>query len=54
MAVAEYGHFRQLLGLLEQLNVDPDAAMRPFAPALDAFHARTRPADGLKDWSRPT
>jgi hypothetical protein len=48
MAVAEYGHFRQLLGRLEQLNVDPDAAMRPFVPALDAFHARTRPADWLE------
>ena len=37
-----------MLGLLEQLNVDPDAAMRPFVPALDAFHARTRPADWLE------
>jgi ferritin-like protein len=48
MAVTEYGHFRMLLGRLEQLNVDPDAAMRPFVPALDAFHARTRPADWLE------
>lgn len=48
MAVTEYGHFRQLLGRLEQLDVDPDAAMRPFVPALDAFHARTRPADWLE------
>ncbi len=48
MAVAEYGHYRRLLGRLEQLNVDPDAAMRPFVPALDAFHARTRPADWLE------
>jgi tRNA-(MS[2]IO[6]A)-hydroxylase (MiaE)-like len=48
MAVAEYGHFRQLRGRLEQLNVDPDAAMRPFVSALDAFHARTRPADWLE------
>jgi hypothetical protein len=48
IAVAEYGHYRQLLGRLEQLNVDPDAAMRPFVPALDAFHARTRPADWLE------
>jgi hypothetical protein len=48
MAVTQYGHFRQLHGRLEQLNVDPDAAMRPFVPALDAFHAATRPADWLE------
>jgi len=48
IAVGEYGHYRQLLGRLEQLNVDPDAAMRPFVPALDAFNARTRPADWLE------
>jgi hypothetical protein len=48
MAVAEYGHFRRLLRRLEELNVDPGTAMQPFVLALDAFHARTRPADWLE------
>jgi len=48
MAVAEYGHFRQLRRRLEELDADPDAAMQPFVQALDAFHARTRPADWLE------
>lgn len=48
MAVAEYGHFRKVLRRLEELDADPDAAMRPFMQTLDAFHARTRPADWLE------
>jgi tRNA-(MS[2]IO[6]A)-hydroxylase MiaE-like protein len=48
MAVAEYGHFRRLLRRLEELDVDPSTAMQPFVQALDAFHARTRPADWLE------
>jgi len=48
MAVAEYGHFRRLLRRLEELDVDPGTAMQPFVAALDAFHARTRPADWLE------
>jgi hypothetical protein len=48
MAVAEYGHFRRLLRRLEELDVDPSIAMQPFVLALDAFHARTQPADWLE------
>jgi hypothetical protein len=48
MAVAEHARFRQVLGRLEELDADPDAAMRPFMQQLDAFHARTRPADWLE------
>ena len=48
MAVAEHGHFRRLLRRLEELDVDPSTAMQPFVQALDAFHARTRPADWLE------
>jgi hypothetical protein len=48
MAVAEYGRFRLVLRRLEELDADPDAAMRPFIPQLDAFNARTRPADWLE------
>ncbi len=48
MAVAEYGHFRRLLRRLEELDVDPSTAMQPFVQAVDAFHARTQPADWLE------
>ncbi len=48
MAVAEYGHFRLLCDQLTALGAQPDQAMLPFAPALDAFHARTAPADWLE------
>ena len=48
MAVAEYGRFRLLLRRLEELDADPDAAMRPFMQQLDAYHASTRPADWLE------
>jgi hypothetical protein len=48
MAVAEFGHFRLLCEQLAALGAQPDQAMLPFAPALDAFHARTAPADWLE------
>ena len=48
MAVAEHSRFRQVLGRLEELDADADAAMQPFVHALDAFHARTRPADWIE------
>ena len=48
MAVAEFGHFRLLCDRLTALGAQPDQAMLPFAPALDAFHARTAPADWLE------
>jgi ferritin-like protein len=48
MAVAEFGHFRLLRDRLQQLNVDPDEAMRPFVAAIDEFHARTAPSDWLE------
>ena len=48
MAVAEFGHFRLLCDRLSALGAQPDQAMLPFAPALDAFHARTAPADWLE------
>lgn len=47
MAVAEFGHFRRLRDRLEQLGVDPDAAMAPFVGPLDAFHAATPSTDWL-------
>jgi ferritin-like protein len=48
MAVAEFGHFRLLRDRIQELNVDPDEAMRPFVAALDEFHARTAPSDWLE------
>jgi ferritin-like protein len=48
MAVAEFGHFRMLRDRIQELNVDPDEAMRPFVDAIDEFHARTAPADWLE------
>jgi hypothetical protein len=48
MAVAEFGHFRLLCDRLTALGAQPDQAMLPFAPALDAFHARTAPSDWLE------
>jgi tRNA-(MS[2]IO[6]A)-hydroxylase (MiaE)-like len=48
MAAAEFGHFRLLCEQLSLLGAQPEQAMLPFAPALDAFHARTAPADWLE------
>jgi hypothetical protein len=48
MAVAEFGHFQLLRSRLEQLQVSPEQAMQPFVTAIDAFHARTAPADWLE------
>ena len=48
MAVAEFGHFRLLCDRLTALGAQPDQAMAPFAPAVDAFHARTAPAGWLE------
>ncbi len=48
MAVAEFGRYQQLLRRLEELRADPGVAMQPFVQAVDAFHARTVPADWLE------
>jgi hypothetical protein len=48
MAVAQFGHFQLLRRRLEQLHADPEQAMSPFVAAIDAFHARTAPADWLE------
>jgi ferritin-like protein len=48
MAVAEFGGFRLLRERIQELNVDPDEAMRPFVAAVDEFHARTAPSDWLE------
>jgi hypothetical protein len=48
MAVAEFGHFRLLCQRITALGAQPEQAMLPFVPALDAFHARTTPSDWLE------
>jgi hypothetical protein len=48
MAVAEFGHFRSLHGALTRMGAVPEQAMQPFVEPLDAFHARTAPADWLE------
>jgi hypothetical protein len=48
MAVAEFGHFRALHGALTRMGATPEQAMAPFVAPLDAFHARTAPADWLE------
>jgi len=48
MAVVEFGHFQLLRDRIEQMSADPSAAMQPFVAAVDAFHARTAPADWLE------
>jgi hypothetical protein len=48
MAVAQFGHFKLLRRRLEEMHADPEEAMSPFVAAIDAFHARTAPADWLE------
>lgn len=48
MASAEFHHFEQLSDRLSAIDADPDAAMQPFATALDAFHLQTAPSDWLE------
>jgi ferritin-like protein len=52
MAVAEFAHFQLLRAKLQELNVDPDEAMRPFVAAIDEFHARTKPSDWLESLAK--
>jgi hypothetical protein len=48
MAAAEFGHFQLVRRRIEALDADPWAVMAPFVAAVDAFHARTAPADWLE------
>lgn len=48
MAAAEIGHHFRLTARLEELGVDPSAAMAPFVSALDTFHESTRPSTWLE------
>ena len=48
LAVIRFQHFEQLRRRLEELGVEPEAAMQPFVTAIDAFHERTAPATWLE------
>ncbi len=47
-AASEFAKYQALEQRLIDIGVDPDEAMAPFAPAIDDFHQRTRPADFLE------
>jgi hypothetical protein len=48
MAVVEFGHFQLLSARIEEMSADPQVVMQPFVAAVDAFHARTAPANWLE------
>jgi hypothetical protein len=48
MAVSEFGHFLLLRDRLAEVGADPEAAMEPFAAALDDFHTQTAPSTYLE------
>ncbi|HET8987878.1 MAG TPA: ferritin-like fold-containing protein [Humibacillus sp.] len=48
LAAHELRNFTVLSERLESLGVEPEAAMEPFVPAVDAFHERTTPSDWLE------
>jgi len=48
MAAAEFGHYRRLLGHLESMGEDSEAAMQPFVAPLDGFHDSTAPGSWLE------
>jgi hypothetical protein len=48
MAAAEIGNYKRLARRLTEFGVDPEAAMRPYSPALEDYHDQTRPKDWLE------
>jgi hypothetical protein len=48
LAVAQFGRFQLLRERIGELGGDPQHAMEPFVEPIDAFHARTAPADWLE------
>jgi tRNA-(MS[2]IO[6]A)-hydroxylase (MiaE)-like len=48
LATVEFGHYTALRERLAEMGADPEAAMEPFAAAVDAFHDRTAPSDWLE------
>jgi len=45
IAVVEFQHYELVSARLDDMGLDPEAAMLPFQPSVDHFHERTRPGD---------
>jgi hypothetical protein len=48
MAVVEFGHYERLAARLRAFDAEPAAAMEPFVPVLETFHALTEPSTWLE------
>ena len=48
LAAHELKNYSVLTERLRSLGVEPETAMEPFVPAVDAFHERTSASDGLE------
>jgi 1,2-phenylacetyl-CoA epoxidase catalytic subunit len=48
MAGIEIANHRRVADRLTELGADPEQAMAPFRPALDAYHGQTEPSDWLE------
>jgi hypothetical protein len=48
LAAHELRNYAVLTERLESLGVEPETAMEPFVPAIDAFHERTAPSNWLE------
>lgn len=48
MAAVEFGHYERLAARLRELGAEPAAAMEPFVPVLETFHAMTEPSTWLE------
>ncbi|GAA2744655.1 ferritin-like domain-containing protein [Terrabacter aerolatus] len=48
LAAHELRNYSVLTERLQSLGVEPESAMQPFVPAVDAFHERTNPSDWLE------
>jgi hypothetical protein len=48
MAAVEFGHYQLLAARLGEFGVAPAAAMEPFVPVLETFHALTVPSTWLE------
>lgn len=48
LAATDYRHYEVLVGRMDDLGIDAEAAMQPFVAPFTGFHERTRPNDWLE------
>jgi hypothetical protein len=48
MAAVEFSHYQSLADRLDELGVDPSAAMEPFVAAIETYHSLTQPSTWLE------